>query len=89
MPVVAGTKSSDRDACRIVVANLEYCLSCTGYDPSQCKPEVAGVMRCCGRFWVRPGRGLLTPRWRTWACWLALHVLISTDVSLGTDAPAW
>ena len=45
-------KSSIKDACRVVVANLEFCLSCTGYDTSQCKREVAAVERCCRRFWV-------------------------------------
>jgi hypothetical protein len=46
-------KSSIKDACRVVVANLEFCLSSTGYDPDSCKPEVASVERCCRRFWVR------------------------------------
>ena len=45
-------KSSIKDACRIMVANLEFCLSSTGYDPDACKPEVASVERCCRRFWV-------------------------------------
>ncbi len=45
-------KSSIKDACRVVVANLEFCLSSTGYDPDSCKPEVASVERCCRRFWV-------------------------------------
>ena len=54
MPLVAGTRSSNRDACRGVAAKLEACLIAVGHDPTQCQAEVEVVARCCERYWVRP-----------------------------------
>ena len=62
MPVVAGTKSSDRDACRGVAAKLEACLIAVHHDPTQCQAEMEVVARCCEKYWVRP-----RPPWLTWA----------------------
>ena len=53
MPVVAGTKSSDRDACRGVAAKLEACLIAVDHDPTQCQAEIEVVARCCEKYWVR------------------------------------
>ena len=44
---------SDTDACRVAVANLEFCLACHRYDLAQCRAAADTVERCCKRFWVR------------------------------------
>lgn len=52
--MVAGNKSSDRDACRGVAAKLEACLIAVDHDPTQCRAEIEVVARCCEKYWVRP-----------------------------------
>ena len=46
-------EADDTDACRVAVANLEFCLACCRYDLSQCSAPADAVERCCKRFWVR------------------------------------
>lgn len=44
------------DACRVAVADLEFCLSCYHHDLTHCKAAAYVVERCCKRYWVRSCR---------------------------------
>ena len=41
------------DACRVAVADLEFCLSCYHHDLNHCKAAAYVVERCCKRYWAR------------------------------------
>lgn len=47
MPVVAGTKSSKWDACRLKATRLEYCLRDNDYRLAVCVPEIIDLKECC------------------------------------------